>query len=76
MSFNFMAAITFCSDLGTQKIKSVTVSTVSPYISHEVMGPDAMILVFWNNRYTNEKQKQNKTKTDSGVREMQKFRPD
>ena len=28
-------------------IKSVTVSTVSPSISHEVMGPDAMILVFW-----------------------------
>ena len=29
------------------KIKSATVSTVSPSISHEVMGPDAMILVFW-----------------------------
>ena len=29
------------------KIKSVTVSTVSPSISHEVMGPDGMILVFW-----------------------------
>ena len=29
-----------------QKIKSDTVSTVSPCISHEVMGPDAMILVF------------------------------
>ena len=29
------------------KIKPVTVSTVSPSISHEVMGPDAMILVFW-----------------------------
>ena len=28
------------------KIKSHTVSTVSPSISHEVMGPDAMILVF------------------------------
>ena len=28
------------------KIKSVTVSTVSPFICHEVMGPDAMILVF------------------------------
>ena len=25
----------------------VTVSTVSPSICHEVMGPDAMILVFW-----------------------------
>ena len=29
-----------------QKIKSDTVSTVSPSISQEVMGPDAMILVF------------------------------
>ena len=29
------------------KIKSDTVSTVSPSTSHEVMGPDAMILVFW-----------------------------
>ena len=28
------------------KIQSVTVSTVNPSISHEVMGPDAMILVF------------------------------
>ena len=28
------------------KIKSLAVSTVSPSISHEVMGPDAMILVF------------------------------
>ena len=27
-----------------QKIKSDTVSTVSPSISHEVMGPDAMIM--------------------------------
>ena len=30
-----------------RKIKSATVSTVSPSIHHEVMGPDAMILVFW-----------------------------
>ena len=28
------------------KIKSATVSTVSPSISHDMMGPDAMILVF------------------------------
>ena len=33
------------SDL--QKIKPDTVSTVSPSICHEVMGPDAMIFVFW-----------------------------
>ena len=32
--------------LEPKKIKSVTVSTVSPSISHEVMGPDAMIFVF------------------------------
>ena len=29
-----------------RKIKSATVSTVSPSVCHEVMGPDAMILVF------------------------------
>ena len=29
------------------KIKSVTVSIVSPFICHEVMEPDVMILVFW-----------------------------
>ena len=32
--------------LEPQKITSLTVSTVSPSICHEVMGPDAMILVF------------------------------
>ena len=29
------------------KIKLATVSTVSPSIYHEVMGPDAMVFVFW-----------------------------
>ena len=29
------------------KIKSLTVSMVSPSICHEVMGPDALILLFW-----------------------------
>ena len=33
------------------KIKSATVSTVSPSIFHEVMGPDAMTLVFWMLRF-------------------------
>ena len=33
--------------LEPQKIKSVTVSIVSPSICHEVMGPDVMILVFY-----------------------------
>ena len=32
--------------LEPQKIKSDTVSAVSPSICHEVMGPDAMIFVF------------------------------
>ena len=32
--------------LEPKKIKSVTVSIVSPSICHEVMGSDAMILVF------------------------------
>ena len=41
-----MAAVTIYSDFGAQKIKSDNVSTVSPSISHEVMGPDAMIFVF------------------------------
>ena len=33
--------------LEPKKIKSATVSTVSPSICHEVMESDAMILVFW-----------------------------
>ena len=32
--------------LELKKIKSVTVSIVSPSICHEVMGPDDMVLVF------------------------------
>ena len=32
--------------LETKKIKSATVCNISPSICHEVMGPDAMILVF------------------------------
>ena len=32
--------------LEPRNIKSDTVSTVSPSISHEVMGPDAMIFVY------------------------------
>ena len=30
-----------------KKIKSVTVSTISPSICHEVMGSDAKIFIFW-----------------------------
>ena len=36
----------FAVILEPQKIMSDTVSTVSPSICHEVMGPDAMIFVF------------------------------
>ena len=36
----------FAVILEPQKIKSVTISTVSPSICHEVMGSDAVILVF------------------------------
>ena len=45
--FNFMAAVTICSYFGVQEKRSVTVSIVSSSIWHEVMGLDAMILVFW-----------------------------
>ena len=40
-----MAAVTICSDFGAQENK-VSVSTVSPSIAHEVIGPDAMIFIF------------------------------
>ena len=40
-SFNFVAVI-----LEPKKIKSVTVSIFPPFICHEVMGQDTMILVF------------------------------
>ena len=33
--------------LEPKKIKTATLSTVSPSICHEVMGPNAMILAFW-----------------------------
>ena len=42
-----MTEITICSDFGAPQIESDTISTVSSSISHEVMGLDAMILVFW-----------------------------
>ena len=45
---NFMAARHYLRWFWSPpKIKSPTVSTLSPSICHEVMGPDAMILVFW-----------------------------
>ena len=39
--------VTICSDFGAKKMKSVTVSMVSPSIYHEVMGPVTMNFVFW-----------------------------
>ena len=42
-----MTTITVYNDFGAQGEKtSVTVSTFSPSIYHEVMGPDAIILAF------------------------------
>ena len=41
-----MATVTIYSDFGAQENKSVTVSIVSLSICYEVMGSDAMILVF------------------------------
>jgi len=42
-----MAAVTICSDFeAPTPQKSLTVSIVVPSIYHEVMGTDAMILVF------------------------------
>ena len=41
-----MAAVNIGSYFGTSEIKSLTVSIVFPFICHEVMGLDALILVF------------------------------
>ena len=42
----FMAAVTVCSDFGAPQNSLVTVSIASPSVCHEVMGWDAMMLVF------------------------------
>ena len=42
-----MAAVTITVILEPKKIKSVTASAFSPSVCHEVMRPDAMILIFW-----------------------------
>ena len=41
-----MAVVAICSDFGVQGNKG-SHCFVSPSICHEVMGPDAMIFVFW-----------------------------
>ena len=43
-SFNILAAVTIWSDFGAPENKLC--HFISPSICHEVMGPDAMILVF------------------------------
>ena len=45
-SFNFMAAVTLCSDFGAPPNKVCHCFHCFPSICHEVMGPDAMLLVF------------------------------
>ena len=47
MSFNLWLQSPSTVILEHKKIKSVTVSIVSSSIFHELMGPDAMILVFF-----------------------------
>ena len=46
--FYFMAVVTICSDFGAPKNKVCHCLHCTPSICHEVMGPDAMILVFLN----------------------------
>ena len=58
-SFNFMIAVTICSDFQFSSVQSLSrdfgapqnkvscVSIVFPSICHEVMGLNAMIFVFW-----------------------------
>ena len=41
-----MAEVTVHSDMEPKKMKSVTASTIPLSICHEVMGLDAMILLF------------------------------
>jgi len=41
-----MAAVTICMILEPKQRKSVTASTFSPSVCHDVIGPNAMLLVF------------------------------
>ena len=51
--------------LEPKKIKSAIVSTVSPSICHEVMGPDAMILV---------RERERERKLDTGTKALMEQR--
>ena len=42
---NFMAAVTICSDFGAQENKVCHCFHCFPIYCHDVMGPDAMILI-------------------------------
>ena len=42
-----MAKVTIISDFGAQENKIYHCFKISPSISYEVVGPDAMVLVFW-----------------------------
>ena len=44
---NFMAAVTVCSDFGAPQNKVYYCFHCFPIYFYEVMGPDAMIVVFW-----------------------------
>ena len=45
-SFNFVAAVTLCSHFGAQVNEIWQFLLVSPFVCHEVIGPDSLILVF------------------------------
>ena len=45
-SFNCMAAVTICSDLGDQEKKISQCFIVSPSMCHEVTGLDTMMFIF------------------------------
>ena len=46
VSFNFMVAVTYSSDFGAEENNLSLFSIVSPSICHEVLGLNAMILIF------------------------------
>ena len=41
-----MGAVTVHGDFEAQETKIATLSTFPPFVCHEVMGPDAIILAF------------------------------
>ena len=47
MFFNFMTAVTICSDFGAQENKICLCFHIFTSFANELMGPNAMMLVFW-----------------------------